>query len=99
MWLISAYLANSIEDKAFVRTARFGVKFALMPLLIIIWAVVFFIFLPFKVALIAFLLSFWSHSIFYEALERGRVLLSDIRLAMGHKKLKESYSKCQIQKI
>ena len=99
MWLISAYLANSIEDKAFVRTARFGVKFALMPLLMIIWAVVFFIFLPFKVALIAFLLSFWSHSIFYEALERGRVLLSDIRLAIGHKKLKESYSKCQIQKI
>ena len=99
MWLISAYLANSIEDKAFVRTARFVVKFALMPLLMIIWAVVFFIFLPFKVALIAFLLSFWSHSIFYEALERGRVLLSDIRLAMGHKKLKESYSKCQIQKI
>ena len=99
MWLISAYLGNSIEDKAFVRTARFVVKFALMPLLMIIWAVVFFIFLPFKVALIAFLLSFWSHSIFYEALERGRVLLSDIRLAMGHKKLKESYSKCQIQKI
>ena len=31
MWLISAYLANSIEDKAFVRTARFGVKFALCP--------------------------------------------------------------------
>ena len=99
MWLLSEYLASRIQDKAFVRTARFGVKFAMMPLLMIIWAVVYFLFLPFKVAVFAFLLSFWSHSIFYEAMERGRVLLSDIRLAIGHKKLKESYSKCQIQKI
>ncbi|MBO6247926.1 MAG: 1-acyl-sn-glycerol-3-phosphate acyltransferase, partial [Bacteroidales bacterium] len=43
MWLISAYLTNKIQDKAFVRTARFGVKFALMPLLLIIWSTVYFL--------------------------------------------------------
>ena len=97
MWLISAYIANKIQDKAFVRTARFGVKFALMPLLMIIWAIVYFLCMPFKLAVIAFLLSFWSHTIFYEALEQGRILVSDIRLCFGHEDLKESYSKCQIQ--
>ncbi len=97
MWLISAYLTNKIQDKAFVRTARFGVKFALMPLLMIIWAIVYFLCMPFKLAVIAFLLSFWSHTIFYEALEQGRILVSDIRLRFGHEELKESYSKCQIQ--
>ena len=97
MWLISAYLTNKIQDKAFVRTARFGVKFALMPLLMIIWAIVYFLCMPFKLAVIAFLLSFWSHTIFYEALEQGRILVSDIRLWFGHEELKESYSKCQIQ--
>ncbi len=97
MWLISAYIANKIQDKAFVRTARFGVKFALMPLLMIIWAIVYFLCMPFKLAVIAFLLSFWSHTIFYEALEQGRILVSDIRLWFGHEDLKESYSKCQIQ--
>ncbi|MBR5660656.1 MAG: 1-acyl-sn-glycerol-3-phosphate acyltransferase [Bacteroidales bacterium] len=99
MWLLSAYLAGKIKDKAFVRTARFGVKFAMMPILIIIWGLVYFLCLPLGLAVIAFLLSFWSHSIFYEAVERGRILISDIRLSLGHKELKESYSKCQIQEI
>lgn len=99
MWILSEYLAGKIKDKAFVRTARFGVKFALMPLLVIIWGLVYFLCLPPVLAVIVFLLSFWSHSIFYEALERGRILISDIRLSLGHKELKESYSKCQIQEI
>lgn len=96
MWLISAYLTNKIQDKAFVRTARFGVKFALMPLLLIIWSTVYFLCLPVSWAIVAILVSFWSHSIFYSALEQGRVLLSDIRLLFWHSDLKEAYSKCQI---
>ena len=46
MWILSEYLAGIIKDKAFVRTARFGVKFALMPLLVIIWGLVYFLCLP-----------------------------------------------------
>ena len=99
MWIPSEYLAGKIKDKAFVRTARFGVKFALMPLLVIIWVPVYVLCLPPVQAAIVFLLSFWSHSIFYEALEQGRILISDIRLSLGHKELKESFSKCQIQEI
>ena len=96
MWLLDAYLVNKIKDKAFARTARFGVKFAMMPLLLIIWSTVYFLCLPVSWAIVAILVSFWSHSIFYSALEQGRVLLSDIRLLFWHSDLKEAYSKCQI---
>ena len=93
MWLTSAYIIKGLKDKAFTRTVHFGVKFAMMPLLIIIWALLFFLCLPFKIALIAFLLTLGSHTIFYEALERGRILLSDIRLLFGFKDLKEAYAR------
>ena len=91
LWIPSAWLTNTIKDKAFVRTARFGVKFVLMPLLLIIWGVVFFCCLPFKFAAVAFILTLGSHTVFYEALERGRILLSDIRLQTMHAELDESY--------
>lgn len=92
MWVLSEYISNKIKDKAFVRTAHFGVKFAMMPLMVIIWALVFFLCLPFKFAVVAFILSLGSYTVFYEALERGRILLSDIRLFFGHKELKNKYA-------
>ncbi len=92
MWILSTYLSNKIKDKAFVRTAHFGVKFALMPLLIVIWGLVFFLCLPLKAAVLAFILFMGSYTVFYEAVERGRILLSDIRLYFGHNDLKELYS-------
>lgn len=92
MWLLSAHIIKALKDKAFTKTVRFGVKFAMMPLLVIIWALVFFLCLPFKLALVLFLLALGSHTVFYEALERGRILLSDIRLLFGHKELKNRYA-------
>ena len=92
MWILSEYISKKIKDKAFVRTAHFGVKFAMMPLMVIIWALVFFLCLPFMAAIVAFLLSLGSYTVFYEALEGGRILLSDIRLYFGHKELKNDYT-------
>ena len=92
MWILSEYISNKIKDKAFVRTAHFGVKFAMMPLMVIIWALVFFLCLPFKYAIIAFILFLGSYTVFYEAIERGRILLSDIRLYFGHDDLKNKYA-------
>ena len=88
MWLLSARMVNRLKDKAFTQTARFGVKFAMTPLLVIVWALVFFLCLPFKAAVVAFILALFSHIIFYESIERGRVLLSDIR-SLWHKDLKD----------
>ena len=91
MWLLSTWITRGLKDKAFARTACFGVKFAMTPLMLLIWALVFFIFLPMPTALVAFFLAILSHRVFYEALERGRVLLSDIRLYFSHKDLKNTY--------
>ena len=93
MWLLSAHIIKGLKDKAFTKTVHFGVKFAMMPLLVIIWALVFFLCLPFKLAIVLFLLALGSHTIFYEALERGRILVSDIRLLFGHKELKNKYAR------
>jgi 1-acyl-sn-glycerol-3-phosphate acyltransferase len=91
--LVSRHIVRGIKDKAFARTARFGVKFAGTPLMVIVWALVFFLCLPWKAALIAFILATMSHRFFYSSLEFGRILLSDIRLLCGHKDLKKSYAR------
>ncbi len=93
MWILAACIIRKIEDKAFSRTVHFGVKFAMTPVMLIVWALVFFLCLPFKAAVIAFVLALFSYTLFFEALERGRILLSDIRLSFGHKDLKEAWSR------
>jgi len=93
MWALAAVLKKRLKDKAFSRTVSFGVKLAMTPLMLIVWGLLFFHFLPIKWAIAAFILALGSHTIFYEALERGRILLSDIRLLLGHKSLKEEYAR------
>ena len=93
MWILSEYLVHGLKDKAFTRTARFGVKLAMTPLMVIIWALVLFLCLPFTQAFILFLLSAISHRIFYSGMNEARILLSDIRLLFGHKDLKERYAR------
>ena len=92
MWITSIFVCRNIKDPAFKNTARFGVKFAMLPLMVVAWAVLAFAFLPFKFAFPAFIFALFSHSIFYETIEFTRILISDIRLCFGHKKLKETYA-------
>ena len=91
LWLVSGHIVRGLKDKAFARTARFGVKFAGTPLMVILWALAFFLCLPWKAAVIAFILATMSHRFFYASLDYARILLSDIRLLCGHKALKENY--------
>lgn len=94
MWLVSLWLCrNKIKDKAFRNTARFGVKFAMIPIMIVVWALVIFIFLPWYIALPMYVLALFSHSTFYEITEYSRRLFSDIRYLFGHKSLKLRYEK------
>ena len=93
MWILSEHLVRGLKDKAFSRTARFGVKLGMTPLMVIIWALVFFLCFPFKRALLLFLLAIVSHRFFYSGVNEARILLSDIRLLFGHKDLKESYAR------
>ena len=80
LWLVSGHIVRGLKDKAFARTARFGVKFAGTLLMVIVWALVFFLCLPWKAAVIAFILAAMSHRFFYASLNFVRILVSDIRL-------------------
>lgn len=93
LWLVSGHIVRGLKDKAFARTARFGVKFAGTLLMVIVWALVFFLCLPWKAAVIAFILAAMSHRFFYASLNFVRILVSDIRLLFGHKELKETYAR------
>lgn len=93
MWILAEHIVRGLKDKAFTKTARFGVKFAMTPLMLIIWALVFFLCLPFWQAVAWLVFALLSYNIFYWALERGRILLSDIRLLFGYKDLKKAYSR------
>ena len=92
MWLLSGHIVRGLKDKAFARTARFGVKWMMTPLMVIIWALVFLLWLPFKQAAVLFLLALISHRTFYSGINEARLLVSDIRLLFGHKDLKEQYA-------
>ena len=62
MWALSEWLCHSkIKDPAFRNTARYGVKLIGTLLLGIIWAVVFFLTLPWWGALAALLYFFASY--------------------------------------
>ena len=93
LWLVSGHIVRGLKDKAFARTARFGVKFAGTLLMVIVWALVFFLCLPWKAAVIAFILAAMSHRFFYASLNFVRILVSDIRLLFGHKELKDTYAR------
>ena len=97
LWIISEHIVRGLKDKAFARTARFGVKLAGTPLMVIIWALVFFLFLPSKLAILLFILSCISHGIFYTGVNEGRILLSDIRLLFGYKELKDTYARLSLK--
>lgn len=91
MWATAEYLCKyRINDKAFLNTARFGVKTGMSPVMIAIWAAWFFSTLPWQFATLLLLLNLASYSKFYEYKKFIRILLSDIRLS-GDKELQEKF--------
>ncbi len=67
MWALAEYICRwKINDPAFQNTVRFGVKMIVTPLLFIIWAVVFFLLLPWWAAAGLLVLFIHSYSVFYD---------------------------------
>lgn len=79
MWCTAEYLCSKLKDKAFSNTVRFGVKVAMSPIMIILWAVWYFSVLPVPPAILLLLLSLMSYSKFYEYRKYIRILASDYR--------------------
>ena len=67
MWLTAEILCTIIKDKAFCNSVRLLVLLLLWPVVGILWAVLFFCFLPWWLALMLLLFFIPSYSLFYEA--------------------------------
>ncbi len=93
LWITAEHIVKGLKDKAFARTARFGVKLAGTPIMVIVWALVFFLCLPLTKAILAFIMATLSFKFFYTGINEGRILLSDIRLLFGHSDLKATYAR------
>ena len=68
LWLPAEWLCHKIQDKAFCNSVRYLVKLFLTPRVVLIWAVVFFLLLPWWLALALLVLFLFSYSLFYDAL-------------------------------
>lgn len=73
LWLPAEWLcARKVRDRAFHNTVRYGFRLAGMPLLVLLWALVFFLTLPWWLALLLCTWVMFSHSIFYDGLNLCR---------------------------
>lgn len=67
MWLTAELICNTVVDKAFCNTVRFGVRLVLTPVNLLIWALVFFFTLPWWLAAALCVFSLFSYGVFYDA--------------------------------
>ena len=66
IWLPAELLCRKIKDKAFCNSVRYLFKLLLTPLMLLIWALVFFLTLPWWAAAALCLLFLFSYGIFYD---------------------------------
>lgn len=78
-WIPITLVLRTVKDDAFYNTARFGTRMALALLALSIWAVVYYLFLPWQIATAAFLLSLPSLRYLYDYGCFFRCMCSDIR--------------------
>lgn len=90
IWATSKAIEKNVKDPAFRNTVRFGVQTAMLPLLLIIYGVLLFIFLPWYVALACLALAFFANGVYYLYMENFRIYCSDWRLAAS-KSLQKMY--------
>jgi len=98
MWLTAALLSKKVKDRAFHNTVKFGTKVVFWPVMTIICGVLFFVFLPWPLALLFTILTMPAHSFFYDYTEFLRLLVSDIILA-NNKSLLATFYKIRGQII
>ena len=79
-WLSAEILCHKIKDKAFCNSARYLCKMLGTPIVMILYAVIGYLTLPWYVATAVLLALIPAYSCFYDFWEFSRVLLSDLRL-------------------
>ena len=78
-WIPITLVLRTVKDDAFYNTARFGTRMALALLALPVWAVAYYLLLPWQIATVAFLLSLPSLKFLYDYGCYFRRLCSDIR--------------------
>lgn len=78
MWL--TYELLKVKDKAFRNTKGMFIKLIGLPVVMIIWGVLFFVTMPWYLALPLTLLAIPAYSIYFDGKNFARVLISDYRL-------------------
>lgn len=82
LWLPAEIMCLSVKDRPFINTVRFGFALAGIPIFTIIWGVLLFCLLSWKIALPLLLLWIPSFFFFHGFCGFTRVLASDIRLLL-----------------
>lgn len=98
IWGISHCIVDKFKDRAFCNTARFGVNLALLPLLILIWALVAFSTLPLVPAILFTLLLFPAVAFFYDYNAFALHTWSDWQWTLNkplHSQLKSILERCK----
>lgn len=80
MWLLSVWLIPRLKDPAFHNTARFALKLLLTPLLVLIWGILLFLYLPWWGALVGLFLTLHAYDWLYDYKELLRRARSHWRL-------------------
>lgn len=85
MWTTAFLIRGKVKDKAFRNTVSFGVKLAMTTILLPVFTILAFIFLPWWLALTMLLLWIPAYSFFHDYIEGCRRWFSDIKLLCKHK--------------
>jgi len=89
MWAIALKIRSGVKDPAFKNTVSFGVKLALGPILLLIYAILAFCLAPWWLAAGLLLLFIPSYYYFHDYIEGCRRWISDIRLLKNKRLYKE----------
>ena len=74
MWATAETICRGLKDPAWSNTVRFGVRLAMTPIMLLIWALVFFLTLPWPIAAALYVCFLFSYSVFYDCLKLFRTL-------------------------
>lgn len=97
-WIAALIIGRGVKDPAFLNTVRFGTKFSLMPVMVVIWTLVPFLLLKWYWAVPVAVAAYFSNSFFYQGVEFVRVLASDFRLGLPRNKvLRDTYKRIKSQ--
>ena len=88
-WVPILLILRGVKDDAFYNTARYGVRLGLAIPAVIVWALLFFLLLNWKLAAVLFVLSLPSLKYLYDYGEFFRRYISDIRWKVRKKRAPE----------